>query len=288
MKTLVEYIKEQEVEFWKNYPSMVLHCEPPYWELQRRNKWIDWFYEGLECPQNVIEAAKDYNNDPILEMLNTHSVDKLIDKIKNEYDDIDIHRIYGTSDDIIEPKSGFYIADNKKEKLEELLKDKKLNNILDFFNYYFTQYYYSRDEDLWYALFDPRYSKKIKDFYKRNNGVAYHITTRKIYEENIKENGLKVKNPSSNQRNSYRYYPNRIYLILPNVDSIKERNEIIKSTIKLLNKEDFVILQVSLQKLSNFNVYEDVTMNTDKEHFIYTYQDIPSKFIKDITYKFKK
>lgn len=137
------------------------------------------------------------------------------------------------------------------------------------------------------ALFEPRYSKKIIDYKERNNGVAYHITTRKIYESNIKKNGLKVKDSNSNKRKGYRYYPKRIYMILPNVSSSKERDEIIYNVIKTLKKEnDYVILQISLWDLENFTFYEDVTMNTNKEHYIYTYQNIPAKYIKDITYKF--
>jgi len=76
-------------------------------------------------------------------------------------------------------------------------------------NYYFTQFNYDRDNDIWLALFEPRYSKKIIDYKERNNGVAYHITTRKIYESNIKKNGLKVKDSNSNKRKGYRYYPKK-------------------------------------------------------------------------------
>lgn len=76
-------------------------------------------------------------------------------------------------------------------------------------------------------------------------------------------------------------------MILPNVSSSKERDEIIYNVIKTLKKEnDYVILQISLWDLENFTFYEDVTMNTNKEHYIYTYQNIPAKYIKDITYKF--
>lgn len=38
----------------------------------------------------------------------------------------------------------------------------------------------------------------------------------------------------------------------------------------------------------NGNFYEDVTMDTNKEHYIYTYENIPKELIKDITYKFNK
>ena len=291
MKSLEEYIKEQEKEFWRTYPSLYLHCEPPYWDLERRNEWIDWFFEGIECPINVIEAAKDYENDPILEMLNTHSISKLIENIKKLYNDIDIQRVNGTDDTKPnineEPKDGFWISNKEKNKLENILKDGKFINLIEFYNYYFTQFNYDRDNDIWLALFEPRYSKKIIDYKERNNGVAYHITTRKIYESNIKKNGLKVKDSNSNKRKGYRYYPKRIYMILPNVSSSKERDEIIYNVIKTLKKEnDYVILQISLWDLENFTFYEDVTMNTNKEHYIYTYQNIPAKYIKDITYKF--
>lgn len=290
MKSLEDFIKEQENEFWRTYPCRFLHCEPPYWELERRNKWIDYFFDGLECPQNVLEAAMDYDKDPILEMLNTHSVDKLINKIRKEYPTLEIQREPGTNDTNLlpneEPKSGFSICD-EKTKLDELINDEKLNNILSYFNYYFTQFYYEKNTSKWYALFEPLYSKKIKDFEKRNNGVAYHITSVKLYEK-IQKEGLKIKG-SQNKENGYRYFPQKIYLILPNTKSKIERNEIINNVIKTLNKQDdYKVLQISLHNLPNFTFYEDVTMNTDKEHYIYTYQNIPTKYIKDVTYKFNK
>ena len=71
MKSLVNFIQEEQDKHILPI-GMFSCCEPPYKELERRNKWLDWFFEGIECPDNVIEAAKDYNNDPILEMLNTH------------------------------------------------------------------------------------------------------------------------------------------------------------------------------------------------------------------------
>lgn len=292
MKSLQEYIKEQEKEFWRTYPYKFLHCEPPYWELERRNKWIDWFFENIECPINVLEAAKDYNNDPILEMLNTHSIDKLIANIKKLYKDVSIERANGTDDTKLnikeEPKDGFWLSDEQKETLENILNNDKFSNLIEFYNYYFTEFHYDKYNKEWLALFEPRYSKKIKDFTKRNNGVAYHITTKKLYEEHIKKEGLKVKG-SSNKENAYRYFPRRIYLILPNVNSSKEREEVIHNVINILNKEnDYVVLQISLWDLKNFTFYEDVTMDTNKEHYIYTYQNIPSKYIKDITYKFNK
>lgn len=40
MRSLEEYIKEQEKEFWRTYPSLYLHCEPPYWDLERRNELL--------------------------------------------------------------------------------------------------------------------------------------------------------------------------------------------------------------------------------------------------------
>lgn len=234
MKSLVNFIQEEQNKYVLPI-GMFSCCESPYKELERRNEWLDWFFEGIECPDNVIEAAKDYNNDPILEMLNTHSIDKFIEKIKSIYNDIDIHRVYGTDDTKLnikdEPKDRFYIVKKTKEELDKINNDDKFINILEFFNYYISETQYNKKYDVWLTLYEPRYSKKIKDFTKRNNGIAYHITTKEKYEK-IKKEGLKVKGNSK-----YRYFPSRIYLILPNVNSSKEKDEIILNTIDKLNKK---------------------------------------------------
>ena len=147
MKSLVNFIQEEQDKYILPI-GMFSCCEPPYKELERRNKWLDWFFEGIECPDNVIEAAKDYNNDPILEMLNTHSIDKFIEKIKSIYNDIDIHRVYGTDDTKLnikdEPKDGFYIVKKTKEELDKINNDNKFINILEFFNYYISETQYNK------------------------------------------------------------------------------------------------------------------------------------------------
>ena len=66
-------------------------------------------------------------------MLNTHSIDKFIEKIKSIYNDIDIHRVYGTDDTKLnlkdEPKDGFYIVKKTKEELDKINNDDKFINI---------------------------------------------------------------------------------------------------------------------------------------------------------------
>lgn len=295
MKTLENFIKKEQIRYSQEHVQILENgqktiipscCDPYYWELERRNKWMDYFFDGIECPGHVLEASMDYGKDPILEMLNTHSIDKLLDRIKKEFPEVRYGRMNGTDDSKLnikeESKDGFFLYDKDKEKLELIKNNDKFVNIVEFYNYYFAELKYNNHYELWVMMFEPRYSKKIKDFEKRNNGVAYHITTQENYEK-IKKDGLKIKSAK------YRYFPRRIYLILPNVNSSKERNDIIINTINKLEKTtSYVVLQISLHNLPNFTFYEDVMMATNKEHYIYTYQNIPTKYIKDVTYKFNK
>lgn len=92
MKDLENFIKEQLILEYKEtkynsigYPiGMYSDSEPLSEEFKRRNKFLDLFYEGEECPNEVIEKVKDISSDYMLEMLNSHSVDKLVERIKKK------------------------------------------------------------------------------------------------------------------------------------------------------------------------------------------------------------
>lgn len=295
MKNLEKFIREQlslehkETRYdTKGYPiGTYSDSEPLSEEYKRRNSFLDKFYEGEECPKDVIEKAKSISGDYMLEMLNSHSLDRLINRIKEEkFKEVRyVTRVGHTNDMTLgnkeEPKDGISILVDNEEQGNSLIKDENFNNIIEYFNYYVSLLYHDDYNDYWFVMLEPRYSKRIKDIKKRNYGKAYHITTKENL-ESIKLRGLRVNNNIK-----YRYYPERIYLILPNTSNQKEIKELIENVITIKRKEDFVVLEVNIRNM-NGNFYEDVAMSTNKEHFIYTYEDIPKELIKDITYKFNK
>ena len=295
MKNLEKFIREQlslehkETRYdTKGYPiGAYSDSEPLSEEYKRRNSFLDKFYEGEECPKDVIEKAKSISGDYMLEMLNSHSVDRLINRIKKEkFKEVRYVTRVGHTNDITlgnkeEPKDGISILVDNEEQGNSLIKDENFNNIIEYFNYYVSLLYHDDYNDYWFVMLEPRYSKRIKDIKKRNYGKAYHITTKENL-ESIKLRGLRVNNNIK-----YRYYPERIYLILPNTSNQKEIKELIENVITIKRKEDFVVLEVNIRNM-NGNFYEDVAMSTTKEHFIYTYEDIPKELIKDVTYKFNK
>lgn len=295
MKDLEKFIKEQLILEYKEtkynsigYPiGMYSDSEPLSEEFKRRNKFLDLFYEGEECPNEVIEKVKDISSDYMLEMLNSHSVDKLVERIKKEkYEEVKyITRIKNTNDNTLlkneESKDGVSILVNDKKQGISLSKNDTFLNIIEYFNYYISQLYHDDKNDYWFVMLEPRYSKRIKDIKERNYGKAYHITTQENYEL-IKLRGLRTTN-----NNKYRYYPERIYLILPNTSNKKEIEDLIYNVINIKNRNNYLVLEVNIRNM-NGNFYEDVTMDTNKEHYIYTYENIPKELIKDITYKFNK
>lgn len=292
MKRIEDFIKEEQLRYSNKHVKYIngvltvkaSDCEPRYAELERRNEYLNNIFDYVDITQNVLDAALDYKRDPLLEMLNTHSTDKLINKIKDIYKDkeIKVDKVNGRDVDV----NSFYIMSDKKT-LIDINNDDRFKNLLEFYNYFYTETVRTNNWTYRLSIYEPRYSSKVTDIYKRNNGIVYHVTTRDVYENHIKNEGLKIKTSAANQKQSYRYYPRRIYLILPNTESKTKRNDIIQNAIEKLNKkDDYVVLQINLLSLIRFSFYEDTLMNDKNENYIYTYQNIPAKFIKDITYKF--
>lgn len=296
MKQLDEYIKEQlklenerklKPNSLEGYPiGSYLDAEPLSEEYKRRNEFIDNFYKYEECPLNVIEKAKQIDGDYMLEMLNSHSVENLVNRInKEKFEGVKyVCRVNGTNDNTLdkkeEPKDGISILVKDKDTGIKVSNNKNFKNIIDYFNYYVTQLYYDENQNNWFVMLEPRYSKRVKNIKERNYGKAYHITNKENWEL------IKIRGLRSSNNVKYRYYPKRIYLILPNTNNQIEINKFINNIINIKGKSDFVILEVNLRNL-NGNFYEDVTMGTKEEHYIYTYEDIPAKYIKDITYKYE-
>lgn len=293
MKSLEDFIKEEYDTYWASTENTntrlvgnFFDCEPPYLEFERRNKFLDEFYKGEECPENVLSSSKVKEGDYILEMLNTHSVNRMIERIKKEEfkEVVYISRVYNTNDTKLnikeEPKDGVSILVNSEQDGKELSFNKKFINIIDYFNYYVTLIYYDEGCKHWFAMLEPRYSKRIKNIEERNYGKAYHVTT----QENWK--GIRLRGLRTISQSNYRYYPERIYLILPNTSDKDLIKDIIRNLIRTKGNKNFVVLEVNLRNFHG-NLYEDVTMNTKKEHYVYTYENIPTQLIKDITYRYK-
>ena len=130
MKDLENFIKEQLILEYKETKYDSIGCpigmysdsEPLSEEFKRRNKFLDLFYEGEECPNEVIEKVKDISSDYMLEMLNSHSVDKLVERIKKEkFEEVKyITRIKNTNDNTLlkneESKDGISILVNDKKQ----------------------------------------------------------------------------------------------------------------------------------------------------------------------------
>lgn len=279
-------------EFTKKNLTSMFYDTWQLWQLAEiREKFIYGIWE--DCPEEILERAKtDYHfeiEDIMYEMLNSHSVEKLIDKLKKEFPDDILYIAKASKDDNIkrkENKNGVSILVKNIEEGKKLASNEKFKNILHYFNYFFTEIYVDKHDPRYgFVMLEPHFSNKIKDVFERNYGNAYHVTTRDHLKK-ILAHGLSPKRQVDKENGGYRYYPRRIYLILPKKHDRQYINEKIKQVIELKNKKDYVVLKVNLYRIRG-SFYEDVTMPS-KEDYVYTYQDIPSEYIKDITESFNK
>lgn len=282
MKKIEEYIKEQTLN---DNPFDASHCDSYVELLEFNNNMIDLFYPSGDCPNDVLEKSKERNFDVVLEMLNSHNWEKLKNTLMKEFSDyiLAVKKSENKSTSKYSNVAKILLICKDVKSEEKLRNDDKFKTILQFFNYF-----YSETKNMGYPVMhiEPTYAEKVnihKEASHRNYGIAYHVTT-KDNVKNILKKGLKCKQAK------YRDYPSRIYLISPYEATTEETKKIIKKVIddKWYGEGEYSILKVNLNRI-NDSFYTDVSTNRSKEvqyngqAYIYTYQDIPSKYIEDIT-----
>lgn len=277
MKSLVEYIRNQEMlEFTNGTHSNKLSI------LEHNNNMIDLFYPNDDCPKLILEGSKEGKFDVVLEMLNSHDYEKLKKVLLKEFSDyilaVQKSENKSTSKESKVAKLLVVCKDNGSE--EKLKNDEKFKTILQFFNYFYSE---TKDMGMPVMHIEPVYAEKISISSERNHGIGYHVTVKDNLQK-ILNKGLKCKQAK------YRDYPARIYLISPFKATADETKKIIKKVIddKWYGSGEYCVLKVNLNRI-NDSFYTDVSTTRSREveykgqAYIYTYQDIPSKYIEDIT-----
>ena len=203
--------------------------------------------------------------DFILETLNSHDKLKLQNKLINKFE-LNIKHIYNYNKDNSKNKDSFWIILNKDVDINDFKKNIDLINLLDYFDYYISQI------DIFNKILfiEPKFSN-IVDLTGYHN-ICYHFTNMKNI-DSILRNGLRIKN------NSYRTYPERIYLYkINNLFSNNQLNpDILLFISKYLKIKNVAIFKVNLNNI-NIPIYNDTAMIDNNS--LFTYNNIPSKYLK--------
>lgn len=260
-------------EFINNFHQECMADIRPY-ILDEQKELVDLLWPDGDCPEDIIESIINFEHrDFVLENLNTHDWKKVKKFLEKEYD-VEVEKENNNDD----KKDGIKIFCKNHDDAIYIIHDPKFKNCLEFYNYFYSEIVGNYGNII---KVEPLYSEKVKISNDLpNHAQAYHITT-KENGERILKTGLRPKG-----KHKYRYFPSRVYLILP--DKYEDGISLIKETIRLKNidKNDLCILKVDLARVINYNFYKDVAM-PDRKYYIYTYGKIPPEDIKDITEKIK-
>lgn len=232
---------------------------------------LNEFYD-LHIPEEIHERI--INNeyvDYIDENLKTHDYKKLQKTLINKFDDIISFEDYNGEDNI---KSFFIVLDDHTN-VNEFSKNESFLNILEFFNYFFSEVI---DNKLY---IEPRYSTDKTSFiFNECNGICYHFCTNDKANKILK-NGLRIK------EGTYRMFPKRIYLYAtPNIDINKDNKETLKAFINSVvspfecKYKGLSILKININRIKNISLYKDTSMKSDNAFFTLT--NIPSNYITKI------
>lgn len=242
MKTLSEYIKECD-------NICAEHGMKAYYDVERLKE----FYGH----DNFVPMEFDKS---IMENLKTHDADKLKKKIKEAFSYVEFKEYAGTSE-----IHSFYII--SKNPISD---ENKLNNILEFFNYFVSQ---KRTIDGMYTYFiEPRFSEDVSDKVFNNHYYLYHFTNKKNV-DSIIDNGLRCRTKS------YRKYPDRIYIYASKVKTIDTKAKKFALLVTGCNSFDDVAM-FRIRNDGNITYYSDTAMK--EQEAIFTYTNIPKSMIKRI------
>ena len=154
-----------------------------YFNILYKNGLIDYFGES-NIPDSI-----DYK-DPIFENLQTHDIQKLIDKINEFFSDD-----YSFVIEFVNSKHESIVIKSD----DDIASNEKFLNLIEFFGYYIS----SVENKC--ILICPKYSKDANKLVCDNHYKLYHFTTGEHAAE-IAKKGLRCKSAK------YRYYPKRVYL----------------------------------------------------------------------------
>lgn len=226
----------------------------------------------------ITETLKSYSTETVCKKI----VDKLSDYIQgcaiNEWNSSKENSFFNLYVPSRNPFVDFTSIDNN------LLKDSDqsyvLYRILKECNYYITNVAFDRNGLNFVIQIESMYTDDVTDIVQEEyDGVLYHIT-RKSNIESIMRTGLRPKVGKTVIHGGYRYFPERVYFIIPELLE-KTEQEMIDEIRELLNikESDCVVLKINLRGYENISLYDDTA---DGIYACYTYTAIPPKFITEI------
>ena len=211
----------------------------------------------------------------LYEILTSHNVDSLINKLSKEIKDIiNIEKISNKKSDAL-PISVFIKKDNniindESIKSLKLLKSEDANifeDILTFFNYYISEII---DNIAYYeVLLEPVFTTKIN-----NKGIKYiyHITNRNNIQK-IKTLGLRPNVGKTREEGGYRYFTKRLFFVTDKngnnqlINDLEDEIKDLELDNKKINKK-YSIIRVDISKY-NIDLYKDAASETENAVYVH-------------------
>ena len=224
------------------------------------NDHNDWIIENFQSHDHkiVIKGLKKILGDNIID-INT-------DKLSEKYTSARIVRIS------LSKNCNIFNEDSQETfTLNNSDLSNKIRNVLEFHNYYITLIYFYDTENI--IILEPKQTQNATEFVKKQRYV-YHITHNDNI-QNILKKGLRPKVKKNNDEDRYRYYTERVFLV---VDSENIKSDITQVINDLNLWRDYVILKIDISKLNITYWWDDAS----RGNTVYTVESIHPKFIEVI------
>lgn len=187
---------------------------------------------------------KKYQDHLYESIVQSYSASDLMKKIYELSPNIHISKIrYVNNEDITE----FSFNVDKKDDLDNIFTDKVIS-LLHLYNYYLKERTIIKDEnnnESYNIVIEPYKPKDITNkIYNECNGIIYHITSKEIYVNNIKNKEIK---PKWKRNDTYR--DDRIFFIANNNENEVQKQ--LQSIGNLKQISDPIVLKIDLNEYRN-------------------------------------
>lgn len=288
MKKLSEFIRKIKkspiISFlYENIEQYIVDNDIENMSNEDVENYLKFTFENLydKFGQMIDTSYEDYQKRLYESILKSYSYEKLIDKLYKYYDSEII--------DIVDEDSASETHKLKITIKTDITNDIEFKSLLNLMNYYVKYKSISNISNNHTIIIEPYKPTKITNkIYDKFNGVVYHLTSKKSYENIIKKGGLiphkiDFHTFGFKSKTEHRYRPHLLYFFYCNDNVLQFANEI-KKQINHNDEDKLVLLKINLNKYQyKVNIYADPA-NSKEMNACYTYEFIPKKCIEDIKY----
>ena len=291
MKNLSEYINDTYIHYnlprYSGFCTFEEYCDlNGFVEENLTEEQIQYYYKNVFSTGSVGERSHLGYENNILEMLDSHSSKKLVEKFESIFPKEYIISYYTNKQlrskviMVQVPLMNDLVSklNYKSNKIKNTSLGKKVKDLLHYYNYYVTDIQFFEDASKFEIYFEAEKSHNVSIDVLESGNIVYHVTKKENLEKILKR-GLRPQVGKCQDENCYRYFPERLFFVKHSKDYIDDIKDVI--TDKDYKLGEYVIFKIHLKHHEISFFVDDVAKN---KNAIYTVEAIPPALLNDYVF----